>query len=264
MEKFKACEKEMKTKAFSKEGLIQAAKLDPKEQEKEEATIWLQTQVEELQMQVEQTEAEIEALQGAGKKRNKGGNAAGRTEELESLNERRKWHISRLEIVLRMLNNGSMSPEKVFALKDDVSYFVESNTVCYSVSSLCSQSQAWAIQEEDFDEDEGIYDDLNLDEEEEKFGLVGDDDDSSESDEMSEGSHGFSSLPSVSCSSIADMPSRTPLKKHDEESVTSSRRDDSPILKKATVPIQLRSMARYLPIFLLSNDFLPFRTIGGW
>ncbi|KAF5388110.1 hypothetical protein D9615_000039 [Tricholomella constricta] len=206
MEKFKACEKEMKTKAFSKEGLIQAAKLDPKEQEKEEATSWLQTQVEELQMQVESTEAEVEALQGTGKKRNKAGsNAAGRLEELENLNERRKWHISRLEIVLRLLNNGSMSPEKVFGLKEDVQYFVESNT------------------EEDFDEDEGIYDDLNLDEEEEKFGLAPDDDDSDSSDEMSE-----------------DIPPRTPSKKHDEESVTSSKRDDSPILKKASVSIGLR------------------------
>jgi CCR4-NOT transcription complex subunit 3 len=130
MEKFKACEKEMKTKAFSKEGLIQAAKLDPKEQEKEEATTWLQTQVEELQMQVEQTEAEVEALQGTGKKRNKGSSTvAGRQEELEALNERRKWHISRLEIILRLLNNGSLPTEKVLALKDDVSYFVESNTV---------------------------------------------------------------------------------------------------------------------------------------
>ncbi|KAF8075991.1 Not1 N-terminal domain, CCR4-Not complex component-domain-containing protein [Lyophyllum atratum] len=209
MEKFKACEKEMKTKAFSKEGLIQAAKLDPKEQEKEEATSWLQTQVEELQMQVEATEAEVEALQGAGKKRNKAGsNAAGRLEELETLNDRRKWHISRLEIVLRLLNNGSMSPEKVFGLKDDVQYFVESNT------------------EEDFDEDEGIYDDLNLDEEEEKFGLAPDDDDSDDSDEMSE-----------------DIPPRTPSKKHDEESVTSSKRDDSPILKKASVPIALRKQS---------------------
>lgn len=46
------------------------------------------------------------------------------------------------------------------------------------------------VQEEDFDEDEGIYDDLNLDEEEEKFGLAGDDNnnnDSDDSDEMSEG-----------------------------------------------------------------------------
>lgn len=129
MEKFKACEKEMKTKAFSKEGLIQAAKLDPKEQEKEEATSWLQSQVEELQMQVEATEAEVEALQGTGKKRKGTSNAAGRLEELERLNERRKWHISRLEIVLRLLNNGSLPAEKVMGLKDDVQYFVESNTV---------------------------------------------------------------------------------------------------------------------------------------
>lgn len=133
MEKFKACEKEMKTKAFSKEGLIQAAKLDPKEQEKEEATQWLQAQVEELQMQVESTEAEVESLQGAGKKRNKAGStAAGRLEELEQLNDRRKWHISRLEIVLRLLNNGSLPAEKVQGLKEDVQYFVESNTVCFT------------------------------------------------------------------------------------------------------------------------------------
>lgn len=129
MEKFKACEKEMKTKAFSKEGLIQAAKLDPKEQEKEEAIQWVNHQVEELQMQVEQTEAEVEALQGAGKKRNKGGQNVGRQEELEHLNERRKWHISRLEIVLRMLNNGSLPLDKVKDLKDDVGFFVESNMV---------------------------------------------------------------------------------------------------------------------------------------
>lgn len=138
MEKFKACEKEMKTKAFSKEGLIQAAKLDPKEQEKEEAIQWVNHQVEELQLQVEASEAEIEGLQGAGKKRNKGGQSnAGRQEELERLNERRKWHISRLEIVLRMLNNGSMPLEKVNSLKEDVSYFVESNTVSRGIVAFC-------------------------------------------------------------------------------------------------------------------------------
>ena len=130
MEKFKACEKEMKTKAFSKEGLIQAAKLDPKEQEKEEVTSWLQSQVEELQMQVEQTEAEVEALQGTGKRRSKGTSASERLSELEHLNDRRKWHVGRLEIILRLLNNGSLATDKILSLKDDVSYFVESNTVC--------------------------------------------------------------------------------------------------------------------------------------
>lgn len=130
MEKFKACEKEMKTKAFSKEGLIQAARLDPKEQEKEEAIQWVNNQVEQLQQQVEGTEAELEALQGTGKKRNKGGQTnAGRQEELEGLNERRKWHISRLEIVLRLLNNGSLAVERVNELKEDVEYFVTGNSV---------------------------------------------------------------------------------------------------------------------------------------
>ncbi|KAK2466413.1 hypothetical protein APHAL10511_002055 [Amanita phalloides] len=205
MERFKACEKEMKTKAFSKEGLIQAAKLDPKEQEKEDAMQWLQTQVEELQMQVEQTEAEIEALQGSGKKRKSGSTTAGRLEELENLNERRKWHVGRLEIVLRLLNNGSLSTEKVVALKDDVQYFVESNS------------------EDGFDEDDTLYDDLNLDEEEEKFGLVNDDDESEDSDEASE-----------------DTPPRAQSKKHDEESIVNGKREESPILKKASVTLQLR------------------------
>jgi hypothetical protein len=43
------------------------------------------------------------------------------------------------------------------------------------------------LQEENFDEDEGIYDELHLDEEEEKFGLVPDDADSDDSGEASEG-----------------------------------------------------------------------------
>jgi CCR4-NOT transcription complex subunit 3 len=130
MEKFKACEKEMKTKAFSKEGLIQAAKLDPKEQEKEEAIVFLQTQVEELQLQVESSEAEIESMQAPGKRRGKAGSSSGKLEELEHLNERRKWHISRLEIVLRMLNNGSLSTEAVNDLKDGIQYIVQYNHVC--------------------------------------------------------------------------------------------------------------------------------------
>jgi len=143
MEKFKACEKEMKTKAFSKEGLTAATKLDPKAQEKIEVTAWIQSQVEELQIQIEQSEAEIETLQGTGKKKGKsGGAAAERLEELEHLNERRKWHVNRLELIMRLLDNGSLAPEKVRALQEDVTYFVESNTVCaLSVCFMCGLIQ---------------------------------------------------------------------------------------------------------------------------
>ncbi|CAK5276067.1 unnamed protein product [Mycena citricolor] len=204
MERFKATEKEMKTKAFSKEGLIQAAKLDPKEQEKEDTIAWCQSQVEELQMQVEQAEAEIETLQVTGKKKNKSGSAASRLDELETLNERRKFHIGRLEIILRLLNNGSLSADKVLSLKEDVQYYVETNT------------------EEGVGEDDGIYDDLNLDEEEEQFGIAAEEDESDDSDEASE-----------------DLPPPRPLpKKIDEESAANSK---SPILKKAAVTLQLRT-----------------------
>ncbi|KZT13144.1 uncharacterized protein LAESUDRAFT_639182 [Laetiporus sulphureus 93-53] len=209
MEKFKACEKEMKTKAFSKEGLIQSAKLDPKAQEKLEVTTWLRERVEELLQQVEQAEAEIETLQGGGKKKKAGTTASERLETLERLNERRKWHISRLEIILRLLENSTLSTERVQDLRDDIQYFVESNA------------------EDDFDEDEGIYDELNLDEEEEKFGLANvNDEDSDESEDASE-----------------DLLPRTPSsKKHDEEPPSiSSKRDGSPVLKRPSVSLQTRT-----------------------
>ncbi|KAI6122771.1 Not1 N-terminal domain, CCR4-Not complex component-domain-containing protein [Pisolithus croceorrhizus] len=211
MEKFKACEKEMKTKAFSKEGLTQSAKLDPKAQEKMEVTSWLQQTVEDLTLQVEQAEAEIESLQGSGKKKGKGQSAASsRLEDLEHLNERRKWHINRLELILRLLDNGSLSTEQVLGLKEDVIYFLENN------------------MEENFEDDEGIYDELNLGEEEEKFGLANDDEDGSED----------------SGSASEDHPQRTP-KKHDkdDESVSTSKRDESPVQKKPGLQLRKPSIA---------------------
>ena len=41
MERFKVVERETKTKAYSKEGLGAAAKLDPAQKEKDEMTNWL-------------------------------------------------------------------------------------------------------------------------------------------------------------------------------------------------------------------------------
>lgn len=112
MERFKACEKEMKTKAFSKEGLNAAAKLDPKEQQKVEMCQWIQSMVEELSRQVEQAEAEVETIQGT-KQKKKDAEREARLEELERLNERREWHVNRLELILRLLENGNLSTDSV-------------------------------------------------------------------------------------------------------------------------------------------------------
>ncbi|GAA5820626.1 hypothetical protein JCM11251_003082 [Rhodosporidiobolus azoricus] len=165
MERFKACEKEMKTKAFSKEGLSAAAKLDPREQQKLEMCQWIQTMVEELGRQVEQAEAEVEQIQGTRQKK-KDSEREARLEELERLNERRSWHVNRLELILRLLENGNLPTDSVSNVKDDIAYFVESNT------------------EEDFEEDEGIYDELNLEDEEDQF-QIGQDDHQSSHDSVS-------------------------------------------------------------------------------
>ena len=44
-------------------------------------------------------------------------------------------------------------------------------------------------KDEEYEEDEGVYDDLNLDEEEEKFRMPNDESESEESEEASEGAH---------------------------------------------------------------------------
>ncbi|CAO3629495.1 unnamed protein product [Mucor hiemalis] len=143
MERFKNVEREMKTKAFSKEGLLQRERLDPKEKEKADAT-----------------------------------------------------H-------LQLLENDQLSPEQVTTIQDDVQYYLECN------------------QEPDFEEDELVYDDLNLEEEEEMYNVG------------AEEHH------------VADEPEEKPIpsKKHKEEyeetsshaSPSKSNSRASPLSSKSTV-----------------------------
>lgn len=201
MERFKALEKEMKMKAFSKEGLIAAARLDPAEKARRDIIDWICNTIEELSRQIEQTEAEQEQLQATGRKKKAAGD---RLSELEQLNERRSWHIGRLEIVQRMFENGQLSNDNVEMIQEDVKYFVEANT------------------EEDFDYDTGIYDELNLQDVEDEY--------------VGEFAHheDTSTLDSASVTDVPE-PSRTPTK--EEKKVKRSTAGDeepptSPVLSK--------------------------------
>ena len=167
MEKFKAVEKEMKTKAFSKEGLQATAKLDPKEKAKLEMCNFLQNMVEELERQIETLEAEEETLQATVKKGKKDTSKADRLSEISRTTERHKYHQGKLELLLRSLENGNVETEQVQDLEESIKYYVEEN------------------QAVDFNEDDSIYDDLNLEEEEETFGLNNDNDRVSSQDTQS-------------------------------------------------------------------------------
>ncbi|KAI8090609.1 Not1 N-terminal domain, CCR4-Not complex component-domain-containing protein [Thamnidium elegans] len=153
MERFKNVEREMKTKAFSKEGLLQREKMDPREKEKADACDWISSTVEELSQQIEMAEAEVETLQGTSRKGKKDHAKLERASELEHFIERDRWHINRLELILRLLENDQLSTDQVLAIQDDVQYYLECN------------------QEPDFEEDELVYDDLNLEEEEEMYNV---------------------------------------------------------------------------------------------
>lgn len=52
MERFKVVERETKTKAYSKEGLGAAQKLDPAQKEREEMSSWLSSSIDALNLHV--------------------------------------------------------------------------------------------------------------------------------------------------------------------------------------------------------------------
>ncbi|SPQ26636.1 b7dcebcf-0266-4f81-993b-b77b2cc4b1ae [Thermothielavioides terrestris] len=153
MEKFKAVEKAMKTKAYSKEGLSAAAKLDPKEQAKMEASEFLSSMVDELEQQIETLEAESESLQATMKKGKGQAAKADRIAEIERIIERHKWHQGKLELIRRSLENGGVEAEQVNDLEENIKYYVTDG------------------MNDDFMEDEGMYDDLNLQDEEDQYGM---------------------------------------------------------------------------------------------
>ncbi|KAK4740472.1 hypothetical protein SAY87_032353 [Trapa incisa] len=122
MERFKICEKETKTKAFSKEGLGQQPKTDPKEKAKSETRDWLNNVVSELETQIDIFEAEVEGLSVK-----KGKTKPLRLVHLETSITRHKAHIMKLELILRLLDNDELSSEQVNDVKELLEDYVERN-----------------------------------------------------------------------------------------------------------------------------------------
>jgi CCR4-NOT transcription complex subunit 3 len=226
METFKAVEKEMKTKAFSKEGLSAAAKLDPREKEKVEMCNFLGDMVDELSRQIESAEAEQDTVKATMKKSKKDTAKHDRVAELERILERHKWHVSKLEILLRTVENGSAEVDQVKEIEDGIRYYVEQN------------------QEVDFMEDDSLYDDFNLNEEEDFYGVGGDNDKMSSQDAQS----------------TTDEPPEVDLPR----SSSISAKSKSTSISEAPAPARRPSVQMKSPLPALStlHSSLPGNTIG--
>ncbi|KAI1933051.1 general negative regulator of transcription subunit 5 [Ophidiomyces ophidiicola] len=154
MEQFKAVEKEMKTKAYSKEGLSAAARLDPKEKERVETCDFLSSTVDILQQKIEAMEAEEEMLQATMKKGKKDAGKATRLADISRISERHKWHVAKLELLLRSLQNGNVETGQVLDIQEAIKYYAEDG----HNADFCG-------------EDETIYDDIELGDDEAQFGM---------------------------------------------------------------------------------------------
>lgn len=142
MEKFKICEKETKTKAFSKEGLAQD-RTDPRQKAKAAFGTWVQARISTLKEQAEEMEAEIETLNSGKRKKRSEENP--RVADLKEQIARHEYHVGMLERVLRAVYNDGITPEEASDLKESVDYYIESH------------------QDPDFFEDDEMYDFLSLD-----------------------------------------------------------------------------------------------------
>ena len=122
MEQFKICEKETKTKTYSKEGLARQAKLDPAEEAKLKTTTWISQIIEKMNTIVEDQEVEIERLSsGKGKKTNKH-----LIDDYNHYISLHKFHLNKLEGIMRLVNNDVLDVEIVDPLKEDLEYYLES------------------------------------------------------------------------------------------------------------------------------------------
>ncbi|KAI8870850.1 Not3-domain-containing protein [Ramicandelaber brevisporus] len=162
MERFKTVEKEMKTKAFSKEGLAQMTKIDPKDKERMEARQWLMDAVDSLQTQIDLKEAEQEQvatqMSASGRRATKkdAAVASEKLAEIEHRLERHKWHVGRLERIMRLLENDGLTADEANTIREDIEYYVNCN------------------DDDEFEEDDGIYENMALDDDDDLYGIVDD------------------------------------------------------------------------------------------
>ncbi|XP_068760566.1 CCR4-NOT transcription complex subunit 3-like isoform X2 [Montipora capricornis] len=144
MERFKVVERETKTKAYSKEGLGLAAKIDPVTKEREEARIWITDVLDRLQIEVDQIESEIEQVYAGSRKKKLDRDKQDKVEELQDWAGKHRHHNQQWEMILRMLDNCTIQPDEIKKLQEDMDYYIE----CY--------------KEPDFQENEYMYDDFDL------------------------------------------------------------------------------------------------------
>lgn len=142
MQRFKEFERELKTKAFSVYALAKVTdELDLEEVEKRKYQEWLVTNIQTLSEQVEEYEADLEVLQN---KKSLSGDDKDRSAFLQTTKDRHCWHMKKLEMVLRALDNDALDVSDLAIVRDTVEVYIDMH------------------QDPDYPHDEALYDCFDL------------------------------------------------------------------------------------------------------
>ena len=124
METFKIVERDSKTKAYSKEALGLPAKIDPAEKEKYELREWLNKTIESLNIETDKLEADVETIHAHNRKGKSKDKQQEKLDELQEFIAKHRWHIVRLEALLRMLDNDNIEVNDVKGIQEDVDFYL--------------------------------------------------------------------------------------------------------------------------------------------
>jgi len=143
MHRFKEFERDLKTKAFSACALAKEDELEIEEVEKLKYQEWIVSVIQSLNEQLEQFEADQEILQ---RRQSPSADERSRLEQVRTYQERHQWHIKKLELILRKLDNDDLDTTDLAIVRESVESYVEDH------------------HDPDYYHDEGLYDCFELQE----------------------------------------------------------------------------------------------------
>lgn len=125
MERFRGCEKETKTKAYSKEGL---QKQIVQKDTKGPLRNWLQQCIETLNEQLKEYEKKLSDYQLSD-----GPDVLAKTITLEHTIERHNFHLEHLQYILSAWENDTITKEQIKQIRSAVDEYIDQNQVCFSI-----------------------------------------------------------------------------------------------------------------------------------
>lgn len=151
MERFKVCEKETKTKAYSKEGLnlqTQKEMMPEADPERDETLEWIESVRDRLRDQLGTAEEEFNTFNLKSKRGRKSSVDKDRYSQLQEKIDHYNWHIQQLGLTAEKLEEGYITLEQINLVRDDIEYYVEMNP-----EEVIEDSYFYAMLEEEVTDD---------------------------------------------------------------------------------------------------------------